>query len=355
MRRTSMKNISVKNIMKTRFFDARRSLSLCISFLVLCSITRSASANLTGAGATFPYPLYSKWFDVYKHKTGVDIVYQSIGSGAGIRVFSEGTTDFAASDRILSPDEARRMKDDFVYLPTVAGSIAVVYNLKGVKQLKLSPQLLSAIYLGRITRWNDPRIAALNPQARLPATFITVMHRSDGNGATRTFRAYLQAASMEWKKQTSKNSNDWPVGMGGKGGDGVSSLIRQTAGAIGYVDWAYARQNQMSIAAIRNRAGQFVSPSVASTQAALSAFVPRLQKDVRASIVDASGAASYPICGLTYILVRIRQKDAKKAHQLRRFLRWAMDDGQKFAARLLYAPLPEALRLKNQEIISAIK
>jgi phosphate transport system substrate-binding protein len=261
--------------------------------------------NLTGAGATFPYPIYSKWFDVYRQKTGVQINYQSIGSGAGIQQVKAGTVDFGASDAALSNDRLRELPRRVLHFPTVAGAVALAYNLPGLQRpLQLTPELVAGIYLGRITTWNDRRIAAANPGVSLPAAPILAVHRADGSGTTNIFTSYLSAVSVEWRGSAGANTSvSWPSGVGGKGNEGVAGLVRQTPGAVGYVELAYAKQNGLAMAAVKNKAGRFLSPSLASTTAAVSGAAQALAKDVRTPIVNAPGPDAYPICGLTFLLV----------------------------------------------------
>jgi phosphate transport system substrate-binding protein len=319
----------------------------CIAVALLAAITVSwaAGTSLTGAGATFPYPLYSKWFDVYQKEHGVAISYQSIGSGGGIQQLKSGTVDFGASDAPLSDQEMKEMPAAVVHVPMVAGAVAIAYNLPGVqKGLRLSGDVLADIFLGSIRQWNDKRIVSLNPRAKLPNLPIAVAHRSDGSGTSYIFTGYLSAVSETWhtKVGTGKSVN-WPVGIGGKGNDGVAGVIKQTPGGLGYVELAYALQNKLPYAYMRNRADQFVEPTIATTTAAAAGSVKAMQKDVRVSIVNAPGKSAYPIAGFTYILVYQKQTDAAKGRALADFLQWAATEGQKYAAPLEYAPLPREI------------
>ncbi len=318
--------------------------------------TSAGAQNLTGAGATFPYPIYSKWFDVYKQKTGVEINYQSIGSGAGIQQVKAGTVDFGASDAALSDAALKDMPRRVLHFPTVAGAVVLAYNLPDLKvPLQLSPDVIVGIYLGRITTWNDKRIAAVNPGVRLPAAPILAVHRSDGSGTTNIFTLYLSAVSGPWKELVGANTSvSWPSGVGGKGNEGVAGLVRQTPGAIGYVELAYAKQNKLAAASLRNRAGNFVEPSLASTSAAVAAAAAALAKDVRTPIVNAAAADAYPIAGLTYLLVYQDTKDPKRARVLSNFIRWAMRDGQELAASLDYARLPDAVIQMNMATLATL-
>lgn len=303
---------------------------------------------LTGAGATFPYPLYAKWFDVYAQKTGVRINYQSIGSGGGIRQLLEGTVDFGASDAPMTDDQLAKAPGKILHIPTVLGAVVIIYNLPDIGgTLRLSPDALAAIYLGEVKRWNDPRLAAENPGLKLPDMPIAVVYRSDGSGTTFVFTDYLSTVSPAWKARVGKGTSvSWPVGIGSKGNEGVAGQVKQTPGAIGYVEVAYAVQNRLPYAHLRNRAGNYVEPSLDHITAAAAGAAEALPEDLRVSIVDAPGPNSYPISAFTYILVYQEQKDAAKGRALVEFLRWALTDGQAYAKDLLYAPLPEAVRAK---------
>ena len=310
----------------------------------------ASAQNLTGAGATFPYPIYSKWFDVYHEKTGIQINYQSIGSGGGIQQVKAGTVDFGASDAALSNDRLKEMPRKIIHFPTVAGALAMAYNLQGFSgTLKLTPELITGIYMGTITVWNDPKIAAANPGVTMPPAPILPIHRSDGSGTTNIFTTYLSLVSTPWKELVGVNTSvSWPAGVGGKGNEGVAGLVRQTPGAIGYVELAYAKQNQLQVAVVRNKAGKFVEPTLASTTAAVAAAAEALAKDVRAPIANAATPDAYPIAGLTYLLVYQDQKDPARARALANFIDWAIHDGQAMAESLDYARLPEALVKVNE-------
>jgi phosphate transport system substrate-binding protein len=323
---------------------------LGVAALAALAAAPAAAQNLTGAGATFPYPLYSKWFDVYHEKTGIQINYQSIGSGGGIQQVKAGTVDFGASDAALSNDRLKEMPRKVLHFPTVAGAVAIVYNLQGFGgTLKLTPDLLAGIYMGTITVWNDPKIAAANPGVTMPPAPILPIHRSDGSGTTNIFATYLSLVSTQWKEMVGANTAvSWPAGVGGKGNEGVAGLVRQTPGGIGYVELAYAKQNQLPVALLRNKAGQFVEPTLASTTAAVAASAEALAKDVRTPIANSASAEAYPIAGLTFLLVYQDQKDPARAKALANFIDWAIHDGQAMAESLDYARLPEAVVKVNE-------
>ncbi len=320
----------------------------------------TSGADLTGAGATFPQPIYQRWFYDYAEKTGVKINYQSIGSGGGIQQLSQQTVDFGASDSPMTDDEIAKAKGGHVlHFPTVIGAVAVTYNVPGVPEnLKLSGDVVADIFLGKITRWNDGRILALNPGTKLPAEDILVVHRSDGSGTTYIFTDYLAAISPAWKTAPGKGKEvSWPVGLGAKGNEGVAGQIRQTPGSIGYVELAYANQNKMAVAAIKNSAGTFVLPSLEGATAAAAGIAQALPQDsdFRISIVNAPGANAYPVSSFTWLLVYENQSDAGKARKLIDFIQWALTDGQKTAPTLDYAPLPENMVQMEQQRLATIK
>ena len=311
--------------------------------------TSSSGVALTGAGATFPYPLYSKWFDAYASKTGVKINYQSIGSGGGIRQLSEQTVDFGASDAPMTDAELAKAKGGAIlHFPMTLGAVVITYNLPGIATpLKLTGDLLAAIYQGQVTKWNDARIAALNPGVTLPASDILVVHRSDGSGTSYVFTDYLSSVSQAWAAKPGKGKElQWPVGLGAKGNEGVAGQVKQSPGAIGYVELAYANQNRMPVAQLKNANGEFVAPSTSSVTAAAAGAVSKLpaNTDYRVSIVNAPGAGVYPISSFTWILVYQKESDAAKRAKLVDFLKWALTDGQAMAPSLDYAPLPDTMR-----------
>jgi phosphate transport system substrate-binding protein len=308
------------------------------------SLTAHAQLKLNGAGATFPYVIYSKWFDEYNKKTGVQINYQSIGSGGGVKQTIEGTVDFGASDAFLTKKEMKAVKKkqgtDILHIPTVLGAVVVTYNVKGVgKGLKLTPKVLAGIFLGKITKWNDKRIVAINKGKKLPNKSILVARRSDGSGTTSIFTDYLSKISPEWKKKVGTGKSvKWPVGLGGKGNDGVAGLVKQTDGAIGYVELAYSVQNGLPYASIKNRSGAYVAPNFKSVSAA--GALKKIPADLRVSITNSDSKDAYPIAGFTWLLVYKDMKNKRKKNALVKFLKWALTDGEKYAQALHYAPLP---------------
>ncbi len=302
----------------------------------------SASTLINGAGATFPFPLYSKWFSDYnKSHPDVQINYQSIGSGGGIRQFGQRTVDFGASDAPMTDAQLADLKEPVLHVPTVLGAVVASYNLPEVKErLVLSGEVLADIFLGKITKWNDPALVALNPKAGLPEKPILVVHRSDGSGTTNIFTEYLSKVSPGWKSKTGTGTAvKWPVGLGGKGNEGVAGLMKQTPGSIGYLEMIYAMKGGLSVAAVKNKSGAAVFPDTASITAAASGVA--VPADFRVSLTDAPGKAAYPISGFTYILVWKKPSDAAKGKQFTEFLNWALTEGQGGVAALHYAPLPK--------------
>ena len=319
----------------------------------------SVGADLTGAGATFPNPIYSKWFADYAAKGGVKINYQPIGSGGGIKQLQEQTVDFGASDAPMTDAEMAGAKGGPVqHIPTVLGAVVITYNLPEVKApIKLTGPVIADIFLGKIVKWNDARVASLNAGVTLPATDILVVHRSEGSGTTYIFSDYLSSVSADWKASPGKGKDlQWPVGIGGKGNDGVTGQVKQTPGSIGYVELAYARQNKLPATLIKNAAGQYVAPTIESTTAAAAEMAKSLAAttDYRLSIVNAPGAAAYPISSFTWILVYKNQKDAAKWQKLSAFLKWALHDGESDVSSLDYAPLPPNLVTMLDKSIAAI-
>ena len=301
--------------------------------------------DLNGAGATFPAPLYSKWFTDYAAKTGVKINYQPLGSGAGVKQFTEGTVDFGASDAPMTDAEIGKLKSPAFHIPTVLGAVVITYNVPEVtKPLNLTGPIIADIYIGKIKKWNAPEIAAVNPGLALPNKDILVVHRSDGSGTTYIFTDYLSSVSTTWKSGPGKAKDvQWPVGLGGKGNDGVAGQVKQVPGAIGYIELAYARQNKLPYAALKNAAGKFIVPSIESMTDAAAATAAKLpaNTDFRVSIVNAPAANAYPIASFTYLLVYQTQSDPTKGKKLIDFIKWAIHEGEGNAAALDYGPLPK--------------
>jgi phosphate transport system substrate-binding protein len=320
-------------------------------------LTASASAQMmiNGAGATFPYPIYSKWFDAYAQvDPSVRFNYQSIGSGGGQKQIMAQTVDFGASDGPMSDDNLSKAPGKILHIPTVAGADVVAYNLPGDPALKFDSDTIAGIFLGEIKKWNDPKIVATNPGVKLPDQEIVVVHRSDGSGTTYIWTDYLSKVSPEWKSKVGTNTSvNWPTGIGGKGNEGVAGQIKQTPGAIGYVELIYAIQNKMPYADMKNSSGKFVKASIDSITAAMA--TAQIPEDFRFSITNAPGDDAYPICGATWLLVYEQQKDAAKGKKLVEFLKWAQKDGEKMAKDLDYAPLPEALQARVLKRIDEIK
>jgi len=338
--------------MKIHLFSRKFLVGLLFSGI---AATASAQMTINGAGATFPYPIYSKWFDAYaKVDPSVRFNYQSIGSGGGQKQILAQTVDFGASDGPMSDDNLAKAPGKLLHIPTVAGAVVMTYNLEGSPALKLDGEAIADIYLGKIKKWNDPKIAALNASAHLPDGDIVVVHRSDGSGTTFIYTDYLSKVSPEWKQKVGNNTSvNWPAGLGGKGNEGVSGQVKQTPNSIGYVELIYALQNKMPYAELKNAAGEFVQPTLESVTAALAtAEVP---DDFRFSMTNAPGKDAYPIAGATWILVYQEQKDATKGKKLVEFLKWAETDGEKMAKDLNYAPLPETLQQRVLKRIEEIK
>lgn len=338
--------------MKSRNFTHK-----ILATLLLAGVSATASAQMmiNGAGATFPYPIYSKWFDEYvKVDPSVRFNYQSIGSGGGQKQILAQTVDFGASDGPMSDENLAKAPGKILHIPTVAGAVVLTYNLTGNPSRKLDADAIAGIFLGRIKKWNDPKLTALNPGTKLPDQDIVVVHRSDGSGTTFIFTDYLSKVSAEWKQKAGNNTSvNWPTGIGGKGNEGVSGQVKQTPGAIGYVELIYAIQNKMSYAEVKNSAGQFVKPTIDSVTAALAtADIP---DDFRFSMTNAPGKDAYPICGATWLLVYEQQKDPAKGKKLVEFLKWAAKDGEKMAKDLDYAPLSEIVQERVLKRINEIK
>lgn len=328
-------------------------LGLC----VLLAMPVVGQTTLNAAGATFPYPIYSKWFSEYhKLHSDVQINYQSIGSGGGIRQVTSGTVDFGASDMPMTEKQLQEAKTKILNIPTVLGADVPAYNIPGVSgEVKLTPEALAGIFLGKIAKWDDKAITSSNPGVNFPDKPIIVVHRSDGSGTTFIWTDYLSKVSPEWKSQVgSDTSVRWPVGLGQKGNEGVAGSIRQLAGSIGYVELIYAVQNNIPFASVKNSAGTFVKASLESVTAA-AASAPKMPADFRVSITNAPGKDAYPISSFTWLLIPAQSKDPAKGKILADFLNWMVTDGQKMTSALSYAPLPDNVVTKVKEAIKQVK
>ena len=317
----------------------------------------SGSVSLQGAGASFPNPLYQKWLSEYgQHQPNVKIDYQSIGSGGGIKQLKEQTIDFGASDAPMKDEDLKSAPGEILHVPTVLGAVVITYNLQGVSQpLRFSPEVIADIFLGKIKKWNDPKIAADNPGVTLPAADITVVHRSDSSGTSAVFTDYLSKVSPEWKEKVGAGvSPSWPAGLGGKGNEGVTGQVKNTPNTIGYVELAYAVQNKLPAAQVKNSSGSYITPSIDTVVAAAAASAANTPDDLRVSITNATGPQAYPISSYTYILVYKNQKDAGKGKALVDFLWWGIHDGEGFAKALQYAPLPDDIVKRAEGKIKSI-
>ncbi|HEX3819564.1 MAG TPA: phosphate ABC transporter substrate-binding protein PstS [Candidatus Sulfotelmatobacter sp.] len=331
-----------------------------IVLLLVCALVAMpavAQTTLNGAGATFPYPIYSKWFSEYHNAhPDVQINYQSIGSGGGIRQVTAGTVDFGASDMPMSDKQLSESKIKILNLPTVLGAVVPAYNIPGVSgEVKFTPEALSGIFLGKVTKWNDKAITAANPGVNFPDKDIIVVHRSDGSGTSFIWTDYLSKVSADWKSQVgSDTSVKWPIGMGGKGNEGVAGMIRQLGGSIGYVELIYAVQNNITYGSVKNAAGTFIKASLESVTAA-AASAPKMPADFRVSITNSPGKDAYPISSFTWLLIPAQSKSAANGKILADFLNWMVADGQKLVAALSYAPLPDNVAAKEKEAIKQVK
>ena len=336
-----------------------RVISLVAAVLVGASAPIRAQVNLTGAGATFPAPIYAKWFDAFNKKTGVQINYQSIGSGGGIRQFTEGTVDFGATDGPMNDEQIAAAKGQVLHLPTVMGAVVMTYNLPtlGTTKLRFDGPTIADIFGGNITKWNDKHIQKLNPGVKLPNDDIIVVHRSDGSGTTYIFADFLTKVSRDWEGRVGRGTAvNWPVGLGGKGNEGVTQLVKQTEGAFGYVELIYALANKLPYATMQNAAGAFVDASLESvTEAAATAKFPK-NTDFRVSITNAPGAKAYPISSFTWLLVHPDTKDDAKAKALKQFLTWMVTpEAQAMAEQLHYAALPKEVVALVQARLGSLK
>lgn len=330
---------------------------LMVAACALLTTPARAQLQLNGAGATFPYPIYSKWFNEYiKVDPSVRFNYQSIGSGGGIKQITEQTVDFGASDGPLSDEQLNAAPGHLFHFPTVMGAVALTYNVEGVGTgLKLTPDAIAGIYLGKITKWNDPALTKDNPGVKLPSKDIVVAHRADGSGTTYIFTDYLSKVSPEWDAKVGRSTSvNWPVGLGGKGNEGVTGIVKQTPDSIGYVELIYALSNKLPFADVKNQAGDFVKPSLQSVTAAAAGYAREMPADFRVVITNAPGADAYPISGMTWLLVYEKQKDPAKGKKLVEFLKWMMHDGQKFAPELDYAPLPNPVVEKEMAQLAKV-
>ena len=341
----------------------KRLAGMLLVVLALGGLVLAQNALLiNGAGATFPYPIYSKWFDEYHKKNGsISINYASIGSGGGIRQITEGTVDFGASDGPMNDEQlkAYQTKHGFpvLHFPTVLGADVPTYNIPGVTvELNFTPEALAGIFLGHISKWNDPSIASVNKGVNLPANDIIVVHRSDGSGTTYIWTDYLSKISSDWKDKVGKGSSvNWPVGLGGKGNENVSGLIKQTPNSIGYVELIYAIQNKMPYGKVKNAAGEFVKADLASVSAAAAGAIKTIPDDFRVSITNAPGKTVYPISSFTWLLVPSKFSDAGKRDALKGFVQWMLADGQNYAEALAYAKLPQEVVAKETKALSKIQ
>jgi phosphate transport system substrate-binding protein len=328
-----------------------------LTILILAGVSNSADTELLGAGATFPYPLYSKAFDAYHKDTGVKINYQAIGSGGGIKQLKSKTVDFGGTDAFMSDEDLEGLSNPILHVPTCLGAVAVTYNIPGAPQLNITPDILAGIFLNKITKWDDERIGAINPGVELPDMAIVVVHRSDGSGTTFIFSDYLGKVSEEWAKNVGVGKSlNWPTGLGAKGNPGVAGLVKQLPGAIGYVELIYALQNDMPVGLIRNASGRYIEPGLEAVSLAAQTELP---EDTRVSITDTGAEDGYPISGFTWLILYQEQdydgRSKAKAEELVRLMWWMTHDGQAFAEPLHYAPLPLGAVKKAEAILESVK
>ena len=341
----------------------RKITGLLVAALALAAAVWAQGAlSINGAGATFPYPMYSKWFDEYHKKNGnLQINYQSIGSGGGIKQVTEGTVDFGASDGPMNDDQLKAFQDKhgfpILHFPTVLGADVPSYNIPGVTaELNFTQDAISGIFLGKITKWNDPAIASVNKGVSLPANDIVVVHRSDGSGTTYIWTDYLSKISEDWKNKVGKGTSvNWPVGLGGKGNEGVAGLVKQTPNAFGYIELIYAIQNNMPYGKVKNSSGVFVKADLASVTAAAAGAAKSMPDDFRVSITDAPGKTAYPISSFTWLLVPSKFSDAAKRDAIKGFIQWMLTDGQNAAEALSYAKLPKEVVAKETKALNSIQ
>jgi phosphate transport system substrate-binding protein len=345
-----------KSLLRTGRKKVLVLITIFLISMVFGGTGHAKDVELIGAGATFPYPLYSKMFDVYHKEYGVKVNYQAIGSGGGIRQLINKTVDFGGSDAIMSDKDLTEASAPVLHIPTCAGAVVPTYNLAGNPQLRFTPDVIADIFLGKVSKWNDPRISAINPGVKLPDMTITVVHRSDGSGTTFIFSDYLSKVSGEWKEKVGTGTSlNWPTGLGGKGNPGVAGLVQQTPGSIGYVELIYALQNKMPYGMVKNKKGKFVTATLASTSKAADTNLP---DDMKVSLTDTDAPEGYPISGFTWILVykdqNYAEKSKEKADEVVKLLWWMTHEGQKNAEPLHYAPLSKKAVENAEKLIRSI-
>jgi len=331
---------------------------LAFTLLAMLSAAPAWAQNINAAGATFPYPIYSKWFDEYhKLHPNVQINYQSIGSGGGIRQLLDKTVDFGASDGPMTDEQLQQAGFKVLHFPTVLGAAVPSYNIPGVTgELKFTPEAIAGIFLGKVTKWNDPAIAGANPGVKLPADDIVVIHRSDGSGTTYIWTDYLSKVSSDWQSKVGKNTSvNWPVGLGGKGNEGVAGLLKQTPDSIGYVELIYAIQNSLPYGTVKNSSGDFIKASLAGVSAAAAGAAKSMPEDFRVSITNPPGKEAYPISSFTWLLIPAQIQDPAKKTAIKDFLTWMLTSGQQFCEPLAYAKLPKEVVAKEQKAIALIQ
>ena len=331
---------------------------LAFALLAVLVAAPAWAQNINAAGATFPYPIYSKWFDEYhKLHPNVQINYQSIGSGGGIRQLLDKTVDFGASDGPMTDEQLQQAGFKILHFPTVLGAAVPSYNIPGVTgELKFTPEALAGIFLGKVTKWNDPAVAGANPGVKLPADDIVVIHRSDGSGTTYIWTDYLSKVSSEWQSKVGKNTSvNWPVGLGGKGNEGVAGLLKQTPDSIGYVELIYAIQNSLPYGTVKNSAGEFIKASLAGVSAAAAGAAKSMPEDFRVSITNPPGKDAYPISSFTWLLIPAQIQDSAKKAAIKDFLGWMLTSGQQFSEPLAYAKLPKEVVAKEQKALALIQ
>lgn len=341
----------------------RKITGLLVAAVVLAAAVWAQGAlSINGAGATFPYPMYSKWFDEYHKKNGnLQINYQSIGSGGGIKQVTEGTVDFGASDGPMNDDQLKAYQDKhgfpILHFPTVLGADVPSYNIPGVTaELNFTPDAIAGIFLGKVTKWNDPAIAGANKGVNLPANDIVVVHRSDGSGTTYIWTDYLSKVSEEWKNKVGKGTSvKWPVGLGGKGNEGVAGLIKQTPNSFGYIELIYAIQTNMAYGRVKNSSGAFIKADLAGVTAAAAAAAKSIPDDFRVSIIDAPGKTAYPISSFTWLLIPSKFSDGTKRDAIKGFVKWMLTDGQNYAEALSYAKLPKEIVARETKALDKIQ